>query len=255
LVREVLEKGEREGALAPGGAQVGEGLVWGALVELARAAAQGGTRVGEAEVLASARALWRALAREEDVGPRGSGTPSSGEDSTPRGTSTPSPVGDAEPRSTGTPSLDENTGPRDAGTPSPGGDADPKGTGTPCPGEDSGPRGTGTPSRGSDVPTPETPGSLAAAPSAEVKASPVANSLPGGNTDEGPLRLWREPVADSRPAEGAPRTSPRHVLCRRHVLLSQAPTPTPPAQTRLSSFRASQREVASLTWRLHRPVS
>jgi len=78
LVREVLEKGEREGALAPGGAQVGEGLVWGALVELARAAAQGGARVGEAEVLASARALWRALAREEDTGPRGTGTPSPG---------------------------------------------------------------------------------------------------------------------------------------------------------------------------------
>jgi AcrR family transcriptional regulator len=78
LVREVLEKGEREGALAPGGAQVGEGLVWGALVELARTAAQGGARVGEAEVLASARALWRALAREEDSGPRGTGTPSPG---------------------------------------------------------------------------------------------------------------------------------------------------------------------------------
>jgi len=78
LVREVLEKGEREGALAPGSVQVGEGLVWGALVELARAAAQPGAQVGEAEVLASARALWRALAHTKDAGPQGTGTPHPG---------------------------------------------------------------------------------------------------------------------------------------------------------------------------------
>ena len=198
-------------------------------------------------MLASARALWRALAREGDAGPRGSGPPSSGEDSTlrgtstslpvedsmprgtgtpspgedctPRGTGTPFPVGDAKPRGIGTPSPDENTGPRDAGTPCPGEDAGPAGTGTPCPKEDSGPRGTGTPSRGSDVPTPETPGSLGAAPSTEVKASPVTNSRPGGDADEGLQPLWRESVADSRPAERAPRPPPRQVLCRRRVLL------------------------------------
>ena len=87
LVREVLEKGEREGALAPGGAQVGEGLVWGALVELARAAMQG-AEVGEAQVFASARALWRTLAHEEDAGPRGNGAPPAGEDASPRSAGT-----------------------------------------------------------------------------------------------------------------------------------------------------------------------
>jgi hypothetical protein len=105
LVREVLEKGEREGALSPGGAQVGEGLVWGTLMELARTAAQPGAQVGEAEVLASARALWRALKREEGTGPCGTGTPSRGEDSGPRNTGGHSPG--------------EGSGPRDAGTPSP----------------------------------------------------------------------------------------------------------------------------------------
>ncbi|QSQ20410.1 helix-turn-helix transcriptional regulator [Pyxidicoccus parkwayensis] len=52
LVREVLKCGEREGALAPGSARVGEGLVWGALVELVRAPAEEGALVTEAEVLA-----------------------------------------------------------------------------------------------------------------------------------------------------------------------------------------------------------
>ncbi len=74
LVRQVLEKGEKEGVLAPGCAWVGEGLVWGTLLELARAARQG-ARVGEAEVRASADALWRALTRTEDSGPRGTGIP------------------------------------------------------------------------------------------------------------------------------------------------------------------------------------
>ncbi|MFP2913765.1 hypothetical protein ACLESD_54050, partial [Pyxidicoccus sp. 3LFB2] len=67
MVRQVLEEGEREGALASGCVQWGEGLVWGALLELARTAQQG-AKVGEAEVLAPARALWRALAREQDAG-------------------------------------------------------------------------------------------------------------------------------------------------------------------------------------------
>ncbi len=83
LVREVLEKGEREGALLRGCVQLGEGLVWGTLVELARKAQQG-AQVGRAEVLASARALWRALGRSEDSGPRGNGTP-------PPSTDEPSP--------------------------------------------------------------------------------------------------------------------------------------------------------------------
>ena len=87
LVREVLEKGEREGALAPDCSQVGEGLVWGALVELARTAAQPGARVGEAEVLASARALWRALAHTEDSGPQGTGTPHPGTETSSPGAS------------------------------------------------------------------------------------------------------------------------------------------------------------------------
>jgi len=100
LVREVLEKGEREGALAPGCVPLGEGLVWGALMELARAAWQG-AQVGEADVRTSARALWRALAREQDAGPRGSGTPSPGEDSGPRITGMPSQGGDGT--SPGTP--------------------------------------------------------------------------------------------------------------------------------------------------------
>jgi len=75
LVREVLEKGEREGALAPGGAQVGEGLVWGALVELARAAMQG-AEVGEAQVrfgpgsLANPRARRRRRASRQRCAPR-----------------------------------------------------------------------------------------------------------------------------------------------------------------------------------------
>ncbi|MFP2913620.1 TetR/AcrR family transcriptional regulator, partial [Pyxidicoccus sp. 3LFB2] len=60
LVRQVLEEGEREGALIPGCVQWGEGLVWGALVDLVRMAGQG-AQVGEAEVNASVRALWRAL--------------------------------------------------------------------------------------------------------------------------------------------------------------------------------------------------
>ncbi|MFP2913774.1 hypothetical protein ACLESD_54095, partial [Pyxidicoccus sp. 3LFB2] len=41
LVRSVLQKGETEGVLAPGRTQVGEGLVWGTLLELVRAAWQG----------------------------------------------------------------------------------------------------------------------------------------------------------------------------------------------------------------------
>ena len=40
-LREVLETGEKEGALRPGSALVGEGPVWGTLLELARAARQG----------------------------------------------------------------------------------------------------------------------------------------------------------------------------------------------------------------------
>jgi hypothetical protein len=66
---------------------------------------------------------------------------------------------------------------------------------------------------------PPRPGSLAAAPSTEVKASPVSSSRPGGDADEGLQPLWRESVADSRPAEREPRPPPRQVLCRRRVLL------------------------------------
>jgi hypothetical protein len=51
-------------------------------------------------VLASARALWRALAREGDAGPRGSGPPSPGEDAGLRGTAPPGE--DAGPRGIGT---------------------------------------------------------------------------------------------------------------------------------------------------------
>lgn len=75
LVREVLELGEREGAFAPGCGRVGEGLVWGTLMELARSAMHEGAHVGEAEILASAQALWRALMRPRDSGPRCTGTP------------------------------------------------------------------------------------------------------------------------------------------------------------------------------------
>ena len=76
-LREVLETGEKEGALRPGSALVGEGPVWGTLLELARAARQG-ARVGPGEARASAEVLWRTLARAEDSGPRGAGTPSPG---------------------------------------------------------------------------------------------------------------------------------------------------------------------------------
>jgi len=86
LVRQVLEKGEKEGVLAPGCTRVGEGLVWGALVDLVRAATQEGARVGESEVLASAEALWRALARADDPGPRGNGTPLPGSEEPSPGT-------------------------------------------------------------------------------------------------------------------------------------------------------------------------
>ncbi|MBZ4417547.1 TetR/AcrR family transcriptional regulator [Myxococcus sp. RHSTA-1-4] len=79
LVREVLALGEREGALAPGSARVGEGLIWGALAELVRALARGeeGALVEE-DVNAAGRALWKALAAEEDSPSRGSDTPPSG---------------------------------------------------------------------------------------------------------------------------------------------------------------------------------
>ena len=105
LVRQVLEKGEKEGVLAPGCAWVGEGLVWGTLLELARAARQG-ARVGEAEVRASADALWRALTRAEDSGPRGTGIPHPGAEEPSSGT--PGSLGMApepslEESSTGTP--------------------------------------------------------------------------------------------------------------------------------------------------------
>lgn len=78
LVREVLEYGEREGALAPGSARVGEGLVWGALLELVRAPAEEGALVTDAEVLASATVLWRALASAGTPGPVRLDTPPSG---------------------------------------------------------------------------------------------------------------------------------------------------------------------------------
>lgn len=73
LVREVLMDGEKEGALAPGAAAVGETLVWGALTELARMVAQCTVEVTDEAVLASGEALLRALARQEGSGPRGSG--------------------------------------------------------------------------------------------------------------------------------------------------------------------------------------
>lgn len=75
LVREVLEHGERTGALAPGCVRVGEGLVWGALVEFIREPAEEGAPVTDAEVLAAATVLWRALAASDDSGPRRTGAP------------------------------------------------------------------------------------------------------------------------------------------------------------------------------------
>lgn len=77
VIRDVLAEGEREGALAPGAARVGETLVWGVLTQLARAAAQG-EEVAEADVLAAEETLWRALAAREEDGPRGGGLPPSG---------------------------------------------------------------------------------------------------------------------------------------------------------------------------------
>jgi AcrR family transcriptional regulator len=76
-VREVLETGEKEGALVPGAAVMGEGLVWGTLLELVRSARQG-VRVGREESIAAARVLWRALAVVKDSGSQGTGTPPSG---------------------------------------------------------------------------------------------------------------------------------------------------------------------------------
>ncbi|WP_371877555.1 TetR/AcrR family transcriptional regulator [Pyxidicoccus parkwayensis] len=97
LVREVLEVGEREGVFAPGCGRIGEGLIWGALMELARSANEN-AQVGEADVLASATALWRALIRTDDSGPRGAGTlppatkePSSGDMSGPAAAETSLP--------------------------------------------------------------------------------------------------------------------------------------------------------------------
>ncbi len=97
LVREVLMEGEREGALAPGGAKVGEVLLWGALTELVRSAERAQVRVSKEEALAPCEALWRALVSAEDSGPRGNGTPPPGEapteDSGPQGTGTPGAEG------------------------------------------------------------------------------------------------------------------------------------------------------------------
>jgi hypothetical protein len=75
------------------------------------------------------------------------------------------------------------------------------------------------------VPTPETPGSLGAAPSTEVKASPVAEFRPGGDGDDGLQRLWREPVADSRAAERASTSAEARALPTARAA-SQARTPT-----------------------------
>ncbi|WP_216673739.1 TetR/AcrR family transcriptional regulator, partial [Pyxidicoccus fallax] len=75
LVREVLAHGEREGALAPGSVQVGEGLIWGALAELVRAVARGDEQDALENVRPMGRVLWKALAAEEAAGPRGSGAP------------------------------------------------------------------------------------------------------------------------------------------------------------------------------------
>jgi AcrR family transcriptional regulator len=96
LVREVLAYGEREGALAPGSVRVGEGLIWGALAELVRTLAAGEEQLSQEDVNASGRAVWKALAAEEDSGSRGAGTPSPGAETTadsgPAGART-SPVG------------------------------------------------------------------------------------------------------------------------------------------------------------------
>ncbi|MBZ4415737.1 TetR family transcriptional regulator [Myxococcus sp. RHST-1-4] len=111
LVREVLALGEREGALAPGSVRVGEGLIWGALAELVRALARGEeASLVEEDVNAAGRALWRALAAEEDSPSRGSDTPPSGaartEDSEPEGTGTSTPAAaHVEAERTGGPAL------------------------------------------------------------------------------------------------------------------------------------------------------
>ncbi|WP_171818420.1 TetR family transcriptional regulator, partial [Pyxidicoccus fallax] len=77
VVREVLAHGEREGALAPGSVQVGEGLIWGALAELVRAVARGAEQDALENIKPLGRVLWKALAAEEDCGAGGGRTPPS----------------------------------------------------------------------------------------------------------------------------------------------------------------------------------
>jgi hypothetical protein len=60
----------------PGCARVGEALVWGTLAEWVRTLEERNEEVFRKDLLASAEALWRALAKSEDSGgSRGSGTP------------------------------------------------------------------------------------------------------------------------------------------------------------------------------------
>jgi AcrR family transcriptional regulator len=76
LVREVLLKGEQDGALMPGCARVGEALVWGTLAEWVRTLEERNEEVYRRDLLASAEALWRALAKADDSGgSHGGGTP------------------------------------------------------------------------------------------------------------------------------------------------------------------------------------
>ncbi|MBZ4416305.1 TetR/AcrR family transcriptional regulator [Myxococcus sp. RHSTA-1-4] len=111
LVREVLALGEREGALAPGSVRVGEGLIWGALAELVRALARGEeASLVEEDVNAAGRALWKALAAEEDSPSRGTGIPPPGTavtgDSEPGNASTSAPAAaHVESERTGGPAL------------------------------------------------------------------------------------------------------------------------------------------------------
>ncbi|NMO14328.1 TetR family transcriptional regulator [Pyxidicoccus fallax] len=120
LVREVLANGEREGALAPGSVQVGEGLIWGALAELVRAVARGDEQGALENIQPMGRVLWKALAAAEDSGAGGGRTPPPGGAGTEaEGAGTPPLEGagteGAETGDAGTPPL-EGAGTEDAET-------------------------------------------------------------------------------------------------------------------------------------------
>ncbi|WP_420821838.1 TetR family transcriptional regulator [Pyxidicoccus caerfyrddinensis] len=148
LVREVLLKGEQDGALMPGCARVGEALVWGTLAEWVRVLTERNEEVYRKDLLASAEALWRALAKSQDSG--GS-----------RGSSTP--PGAAPPESPM--KEDESDAPRNGGIP-PG--AEPQEQQVPL-ADSNGHRGSG-PSRGVAWPEPRT--------SAECTAVSLAGRAP-----------------------------------------------------------------------------